>query len=106
MNLKQTFLVCVKMLRSKARKFPEGGFTLDGETVLYSEAADELERVSAWVFPDLHTGDVRLVVHCRNCAHYKRYRKKKALKPEVKCLCELDKKQREPDFFCADGKEK
>lgn len=106
MNLKQTLLACAKMLRAKAHKFPEGSFTVDGKKVLYCEAANEIQRLSGWVFPDLDTADIQKVIHCKDCAHYKRYRKKNSYKPEFKCLCELDKKQREPDFFCADGKEK
>lgn len=106
MNLKQILLACAKMLRAKAHKFPEGGFTVDGKKVLYCEAANEVQRLSGWVFPELDTDDIQKVIHCKDCAHYKRYRKKGAFKPEVKLLCELDKKQREPIFFCADGKEK
>lgn len=106
MSLKQILLACAKILRVKAKRYPDGGFTVDGKKVLYCEAANEVQRLSGWVFPDLDTADIQKVIHCKDCAHYKRYRKKNSYKPEFKCLCELDKKQREPDFFCADGKEK
>lgn len=106
MNLKAALEAAAQAYEKRAERNPNGEIEVFGSRVSYGKAASEIRRVVSFVYPELETGNVQKVVRCKNCKYYKRYRKKNSYKPEFKCLCELDKKQREPDFFCADGKEK
>lgn len=106
MNLKDTLLSCANQFRKTAKKTPGVHIISNGRPLSYMEVADEIERVCQWVYPNLETEDICAVVRCKNCEHYKRFRKKGSLKLVVKYLCELDKKERSPDFYCADGIEK
>ena len=106
MNVKGAHLVCAKLLRQKARQNPDGVITVEGKKFKYLEAAEELERMCEWVCPTLDTECIKKIVLCKSCKHYKRYRKKGAVWPVVKTLCELDKVERRPDYFCGNGIEK
>ena len=63
-------------------------------------------RLKNWVYPQLAIEDVQKVTHCKDCKHYKRYRKKDCPKLASFYACSLTKIKRNPDFFCKDGAEK
>lgn len=104
MRVKSILEVCTGLLRKKSAKNPDGCIKVDGEAIIYDVAANEIEKLCKWIYPDLSTYDIEKVVHCINCAHYKRYTKKGH--KEKRMLCELDHKQKRPAFFCAEGKER
>lgn len=107
MNLLSCINICINALKKMEKGNPKGTLRIEGEgTVTYRMAVSELEKTAKWVYRDLQTENIQIVTHCKDCAHYKRYRKKGSLKPVVKCLCELDKAERKPDFFCASGIDK
>ena len=103
MTLKTALSVCIKVLSSKEREDPGGAFDTPHGEIPYKYAIKELKRVREWVYPELRTEDIQIVTHCRNCQHYKRLRKKNSIKPVYKTVCIKDRREREPDFFCADG---
>lgn len=71
----------------------------DAQQVL--KATENLEQ---WCYKDLRVDDIEKICRCKNCVHYKRYRKKGQPKSMSRFLCEIDKSKRSPDFYCADGK--
>lgn len=106
MNLKAVLELAEKAYCKKAKENPAGKIKASGESVLYSDAAKELRKVASFVYPCLDTKDVCQIVRCEKCKYYKKYRKKGSIKRIVKCLCSIDKIEREPDFYCKNGVEK
>ena len=103
MNLKTVLTVCVKLLISKEKENPGGAFKTPQGEIPYKQAIEGVRRVRDWCFPELNANDIQLVTRCQRCIHYKKYKKKGSLKPVFRYLCEIDKAQRPPDFFCANG---
>lgn len=108
MKLSDAYKLAVKLLRRQAESNPKKTFTsLDGEKVTIADVADKLETVSKWVYPELSADDIELVVHCRNCRYYKRFKKKgDLLKARAFFACTKDMSRRDPEFFCKDGDRK
>ena len=108
MKLSDTYKLAVKLLRRQAESNPKKTFTShDGEKVTIANVADKLETVSKWVYPELSADDIELVVHCRNCRYYKRFKKKgDLLKARTFFACTKDMSRRDPEFFCKDGDRK
>lgn len=65
----------------------------------------ELSKLKDWAYPQLTTADMVRVVRCRKCKFYKRYKKKGDPKAVAFYACSLDKKKRDEDFYCGEGKE-
>lgn len=103
MRLKTILTVCMKLLYSKERENPGGAFKTPHGDIPYGEASSELKRVRDWACPGLQTGDIQLIVHCKDCRHYRKYRKRNSAKPIIKRICEVDGIERSPDFFCKNG---
>ena len=98
------YRLAVKALQEVSSKSPDKGFTnKSGEKVTIGDIATELDKVAKWVYPDLQTEDISIVVRCKRCKYYKRYRKKGALKQVPFYACSKDMKRRDPMFFCKDG---
>ena len=81
MNLKIALTLAAKAYDEKANKDPSGTIEVFHKRVSYSVAAKELRRIVSWVYPALDTRDIVKIVRCRNCAHYKKYKKKNTIKP-------------------------
>lgn len=103
LTLKSVLSICIKTLKSKEKEDPGGVFSTPHGDVPYTYAVNELKRVLKWLYPEFWTQDVQIVTRCKNCTHYKRYKKKSSVKPVYKYLCELDKVERPEDFFCKNG---
>ena len=103
LTLKSVLDVCIKTLKAKEQENPGGVFDTPHGDIPYSYAISELKRVLKWLYPEFHTQDVQVVTRCKDCRHYKRYRKKGSMKPVFKYLCELDKTERPEDFYCKEG---
>ena len=73
---------------------------------LYSEAKTTLEKCEGWCYPRIDGKSFEHVVHCSNCEHYRKYRKKGSPKKDFRMLCSIDKTPRRPDFYCGDAKER
>lgn len=106
MNLKAALEAAAQVYEKRAEKNPGGKVVLLGKSTPYGEAASGIRRFIGWVYPDLKTGDIQKVVRCKDCRYYKRYKKKGQVKPVVKLLCSLDKRERTPEFYCAEGRER
>ena len=102
-TLKAVISLCINLLSREEKGHPGGVFKSAEGVVPYRDAITELKRVREWLYPELRTGDVQLVVRCRNCTHYKRLKKKNSIKPVYKYICELDGAERTEDFFCKNG---
>lgn len=63
-------------------------------------------KLKSWVYPQLTTDDMQLVIRCSNCKYYKRYKKKDDHKAAPFWACSKTKMKRDPDFFCKDGDQK
>lgn len=66
----------------------------------------ELHKMQSWLYPGLTTDDMKMVVRCKNCRFYKRYKKKGAPKIPAFYACSITKTKRDPEFYCKDGMEK
>lgn len=108
MKLSDAYKLAVKLLKQQAESNPKKTFTSpDGEKVTIADVADKLETVSKWVYPELSADDIELVVHCKNCRYYKRFKKKgDLLKARAFFACTKDMSRRDPEFFCKDGDRK
>lgn len=100
------YRLAVKLLRRMAKENPSKSFTNSaGEKATIGDIADDLDKVSKWLYKDFHIEDIDKVVRCQKCKFYKKYRKKGAFKPQVFQACSKDMKKRDPMFFCKDGEE-
>lgn len=101
------YRLAVKLLRGLAKENPGKSFTNSaGEKATISDVADELDKVSKWLYKDFHTEDIDKVVRCKKCKYYKKYRKKGSIKDLPFYACSKDRKKRDPMFFCKDGEER
>lgn len=108
LRLVDIFHLAVKLLNRQAKDYPNKTFTsAEGERVTIKDVADRLEILAKWVYPELSADDIELVVHCRNCRYYKRFKKKgDLLKARAFFACTKDMSRRDPGFFCKDGDRK
>ena len=106
MNLKQLCISCADLLDEMLKKEPLKQIKIDGEKHNLKEAIDALDTLYHWAYPKFDIDNLQKVVFCKDCKHYKRYRKKGQIKPIYKCLCELDKMQKDNYFYCKNGEEK
>lgn len=101
------YRLAVKLLRKMAKENPGKSFTnSEGERATIDDVADELDKVSKWLYKDFHTEDIDRVIRCKKCRYYKKYKKKGAIKASVFWACSRDMQKRDPMFFCKDGEEK
>ena len=66
----------------------------------------ELLHLKGWAYPQLTTEDITQVVRCKNCEHYRKYKKKGNRKSAPFYACRLNKIKRPADFYCAEGVKK
>ena len=106
MKLQDLFNICDHLVQEKIKQKPEAGIkTSNGERFKYKEISKELRNLSSWCYQE--PLDVQKVVRCKNCKHYKRYRKKDFHKKYTLIqACELTKTKRKPEFYCSDGLER
>lgn len=71
-----------------------------------AELISGLSSIINWIHPELSASDVVKVVRCKDCTHYKRYRKKRDIKSSPRWLCDLDKLQKASDHYCKCGEER
>lgn len=65
-----------------------------------------LLNLKGWAYPQLTTEDITQVVRCKNCEHYRKYKKKGNRKSAPFYACRLNKIKRPADFYCAEGVKK
>lgn len=108
LKLIDVYRLSVKLLRRLAKEYPNKTFTSpEGEKVTINDIANRLEITSKWVYPQLSSDSIELVVHCRNCRYYKQFKKKgDMLKAKSFFACTKDMSRRDPEFFCKDGDRK
>ena len=98
------YKLAIKLLKKQAAENPGKTFTNSaGEKVSIKQVAEELNKVTQWMYEELRTEDIEKVVRCKYCKHYKKYKKKGALKAVAFYACSKDMKKRDPMFFCKDG---
>lgn len=66
----------------------------------------ELTKLKGWIYPALSTEDIALVVRCKKCKYYKKYRRKNDIKTPSFYACSLTHAKKDPNYYCADGEEK
>ena len=108
MKLQTLFQACNWIIQSRLRKNPDAKIQIeDGEALTYKELSDQLQNLESWCYQG--ELDVQKIVRCKNCKHYKRYRKKVLKNPyehNVITACDFDKSQRSPEYFCCQGEER
>lgn len=108
MKLIDAYQIAIKLLKRQAKDSPSKSFTTsNGEQVTISDVADSLSSVLKWIHPELCSEEITLVTRCKNCKHYKRFKKKgDLLKPRTFYACVKDRQRRSPEFFCKDGEKR
>ena len=107
MRMLDVFKLAAKLLREQAKTQPNRVFeNASGDKITAADVATEIEKLTKWMYPDLSCEDIAKVVRCRNCQHFKKYRKKGAFKATTFQACEYDKDKRDPEFYCKRGLEK
>lgn len=107
MKLQTLFKACSELAREKGKKSPTYMVEVDGVEISPKTLFKELKNLENWCYK----GDIEVerVTRCKNCVHYKKFKRKSSKNPyehSIFCACELDKIKREPEFFCANGREK
>lgn len=102
MKLQTLFDTCSRILKKSgdSRIKTEEGMTT------YRELSKELDNLGSWCYKG--EIDVQKIIRCKNCRHYKRYKKKNVKNPyehTTFCACSLDKLKRKPEFYCSNGEE-
>lgn len=106
MKTADIYRLAVKILRRVAKEQPSKTFTnKQGDTVSISQVVDVLDRAWQWMYPELSTDDIAMVVRCKHCKYYKQYRKKNDIKSKPFYACSLTSQKRDPMFFCKEGEE-
>lgn len=101
------YRLAVKLLRNMAKENPGKSFTNSaGEKATIDDIANELDKVSKWLYKDFYTEDIDKVVRCKKCKYYKKYKKKDDRKSPPFWACRLTKIKRDPEFYCKEGIEK
>lgn len=95
-ELLDVFITTLKISGKKNNIFLCNGKEYDITSLIY-----DATNLKGWCYKDLNLSDIRRVCCCKDCVHYKRFRKKGQLKSRSKYLCELDKSQRNPEYYCA-----
>lgn len=72
----------------------------------YKSLLNSWNKLKSWAYPQLTTDDMQIVIRCKNCRHYKRYKQKDNPKAAPFWACSKTKTKRDPDFFCKDGDQK
>ena len=101
MKVRDALKIAIKVLNEQP---PERSFkNSSGQRSSIKDVITALTLICKWAYKDLDSSDLEVVVHCKNCVHYKKYKKKDAFKSDVVWLCSLDKTKRYPEFFCKEG---
>lgn len=107
MRMVDIYGLAIKLLKKMDAENPGKTFTnKDGEKATIPDIIKSLSMMKRWLYPALRPEDVTKVVRCKNCAYYKKYKKKGALKPQVFYACSKDMSRRAKDFYCKDGEER
>lgn len=106
MYMVDIYALAIKLLKKTDAECPGKVFkNRDGTKVKIQDVIANLSQMKNWLYPALRTEDITKVVRCKNCRYYKKYRKKGVVPAVVFQACSLDKKPRDPMFFCKDGDE-
>ena len=107
MKQSSIFKLAIKLLKQEAKSNPTRSFVnSEGERVTIKDVANELDKVSKWLYRGLSTEDIARVVRCKNCKYYKKHNKTDSLKGSSYYICSKDKQRRDPMFYCTDGEER
>ena len=107
MRIKHAFGLAIKVLKQEAKVNPGKSYTnSQGEKATIEEVITAIKRLSAWVWPDLASEELVRVTRCKNCIHFKTYRKKDDYKALPFKACSSNRNQRDPEFFCKNGEPK
>lgn len=104
MKLKTVFMALEKFCTRKYLDFPDGGYTVNGETFTYEDLRYELRKLKEWIYPE-KTDNVVLCTFCRECRHYKKFRYSTEGRRGDRfiMLCEIDKRQKPKNHYCGYG---
>lgn len=107
MRMLDVYKIALKVLREVLAKNPERSFkSSSGEKVTLAQVISNLDQVCSWLYSDFSTDDIAKVVRCKHCRYYKKFKQKDAPKALPFWACTIDKKKRDPMYFCKDGIEK
>ena len=97
----------IKLLKKLDKENPGKTFTNKaGEKATIPDIIKCLSMMKCWLYPALRPEDVTKVVRCKNCAYYKKYKRKGAIKAQTFYACSKDMARRTEDFYCKDGEER
>ena len=106
MKMLEAYYITLQVLKEQLKQYPNRMVkTSEGVSVSLQKVVRAMNRQAQWVYPELSTSDIAKVVRCKNCIHYKKYRRKGWGQSAAIYACSLDMKQRDPLFFCKDGEE-
>jgi len=106
MKISAVFVTTIDILKKYGEEHPRAVFEVDGNTVKVKDIVAALNKLTGWLYKDLTTDSIERIVRCYDCAYYKKYRKKDAIKGGTFYACSKDKAKRRPDFYCKDGEPK
>lgn len=76
--------------------------SVEGEKVSVKDCKFAVYSLMHHVYPKMESERFKKVVRCADCDHYRTQYKKK--NPNIKRhICIIDKIERPPDFYCANG---
>lgn len=79
---------------------------VDGKLYDVQQVLKATKNLEQWCYKELRVDDIEKVCRCKNCARYKRYRKRGQPRSRGKMLCSIDKVPRSPEYYCASAIER
>ena len=77
-----------------------------GEKATIQDIIDCLSKMKGWLYPGLYPSSIVKVTRCKDCAHYKKYKRKTGAKGDTFYACSKTKVQHPPTYYCADGEDR
>lgn len=107
LSVKSMLLMADKVVRVMSKREPERMLTINGESASLKELSEKLHKFCLWVEPvgTFQSSDIEHVCRCKDCEWYRKFKQKgvKGSKLQIIRMCKLNMRQRNPDFYCADG---
>ncbi len=107
MKLETLFNACSTICKNLSKGHPDRGISTAEGRMTLKDISSELDNLCNWCYKG--TIDVEKVVRCKDCKYYKKFKRNLEKNPydhEVVMLCSKTRTPRQPEFFCADGKER
>lgn len=105
MKLRLVFELCEKMADKLIKQGEQKGFKTPEGIVTFEQLKHECSSIKNWCYQE--EIDIQKVTRCKNCVNYRKFKtKSRDGRAKIVQLCALDKKPKQPDYYCSDARER